>query len=247
MRRAQVVGHVRSVLGDDVGEDEVLGFIDIGGHAPQPGETYWTLDPIDGTKGFLRSEQYAIALALVRDGQVVLGALGCPRLPVSADGDEEGVLMSAARGAGSFVEPLFRDEMPAAIRVSDVTDPSGARFCESVESGHSDQDQSVQIARALGIEAPGLRMDSQAKYASLARGDASIYLRLPTRKDYQEKIWDHAAGLIVVEEAGGRVTDVRGEPLDFSLGKTLARNSGVVATNGPIHDAVLAAVASVLG
>jgi 3'(2'), 5'-bisphosphate nucleotidase len=155
--------------------------------------------------------------------------------------------MSAARGTGSFVEPLFREATPTSIRVSAVLDPAAARFCESVESGHSDQDQSVQIARALGITAPGLRMDSQAKYAGLARGDASIYLRLPTRKDYQEKIWDHAAGLIVVEEAGGRVTDVRGAPLDFSHGKTLAQNSGVIATNGPIHDAVLAAVAGVLG
>jgi 3'(2'), 5'-bisphosphate nucleotidase len=90
-------------------------------------------------------------------------------------------------------------------------------------------------------------MDSQAKYAGLARGDASIYLRLPTRKDYQEKIWDHAAGLIVVEEAGGRVTDVRGAPLDFGRGGTLAGNSGVIATNGPIHDEVLAAVMKVLG
>ena len=129
------------------------------------------------------------------------------------------------------------------IRVSNITTSAAARFCESVESGHSDQDQSAQIAAELGITAEPVRVDSQAKYAIVAQGEAEIYLRLPTRKDYQEKIWDHAAGLIVVEEAGGRITDVRGNDLDFGHGRTLVKNSGVIGTNGPIHDAVLAAVA----
>jgi 3'(2'), 5'-bisphosphate nucleotidase len=89
-------------------------------------------------------------------------------------------------------------------------------------------------------------MDSQCKYAAVARGEADIYLRLPTRKDYQEKIWDHAAGWLVVTEAGGRVTDVGGKPLDFTKGRTLRDNRGVVATNGPLHDRVVRVVANVL-
>src|SRR5439155_19463982 len=97
-----------------------------------------------------------------------------------------------------------------------------------------------------GIVTPPLRLDSQAKYATVARGDASIYLRLPTRQDYREKIWDHAAGLIIVEEAGGRVSDVRGAALDFSRGRRLEANAGVIATNGHIHDRVVAAVTRAL-
>ena len=89
-------------------------------------------------------------------------------------------------------------------------------------------------------------MDSQAKYAAVARGDASIYLRLPTRKDYQEKIWDHAAGVAVITQAGGRVTDITGSPLDFTRGYTLAVNRGIIATNGAIHDAVVDAVRRVV-
>jgi hypothetical protein len=65
-------------------------------------------------------------------------------------------------------------------------------------------------------------------------GDASIYLRLPTRADYREKIWDHAAGMFVVEQAGGRVTDVTGAPLDFRHGRRLETNRGVIATDGPV-------------
>jgi 3'(2'), 5'-bisphosphate nucleotidase len=87
-----------------------------------------------------------------------------------------------------------------------------------------------------------VRLDGQTKYAVVARGEVSIYLRLPAREDYREKIWDHAAGMIVVEEAGGRVSDAMGKPLDFSWGRYLELNRGIVATNGPIHDRVLRAV-----
>ena len=81
-----------------------------------------------------------------------------------------------------------------------------------------------------------MRIDSQCKYGAVARGEASIYLRLPTSESYREKIWDHAAGWMVVNAAGGRVTDARGQNLDFSLGRTLDQNRGIIATNGHLHD-----------
>jgi 3'(2'), 5'-bisphosphate nucleotidase len=102
------------------------------------------------------------------------------------------------------------------------------------------------VARILGITDEPLRMDSQAKYAVVARGDASIYLRLPNG-DYRENVWDHAAGSLIVSEAGGRVSDADGLPLDFTSGTKLTRNRGIVASAGPVHDAVLEAVRSVLG
>ena len=76
----------------------------------------------------------------------------------------------------------------------------------------------------------------------VARGEAALYLRLPRVQtpDYRENIWDHAAGAIVVEEAGGKVTDTYGKPLDFTAGSKLIHNHGVVASNGTLHDAVLA-------
>lgn len=242
--RDKVVEHVRNVRGADISVDQALDWIDLGGVTPDGSTSqYWTLDPIDGTKGFLRGEQYAIALGLLEHGRVVLGVLGCPNLP-GPDG-QLGCLLTATRGGGAQIRPLAARGREGAvdIRVSDITDTSAARFCESVESGHSDQDQSAQIAAALGITQEPVRVDSQCKYAIVGQGQAQIYLRLPTRKDYREKIWDHAAGLIVVEEAGGRVTDVRGNDLDFGHGRQLENNSGVIATNGPIHDEVLKTVA----
>ncbi|MEX0653972.1 MAG: 3'(2'),5'-bisphosphate nucleotidase [Phycisphaeraceae bacterium] len=229
-------------------EPQVLAWIDRGHGEGGATGRFWTLDPIDGTKGFLRGKQYAIALALIEDGEVVFGALGCPNLPVPGR-IETGLLLVASRGEGTWMAPLSAEgefELQP-VRVSDVADPAAANFCESVEAGHSDQDQSVQIAHKLGITAEPVRMDSQAKYAAVAGGDAAIYLRLPTRPGYREKIWDHAAGLIVVQEAGGQVTDIAGKPLEFKHGRQLDANRGIVATNGRIHDAVLAAVRDVVG
>ena len=87
-------------------------------------------------------------------------------------------------------------------------------------------------------------MDSQAKYGLLASGGGELLLRLisPARVDYKEKIWDQAAGSLVVEEAGGQVTDLDGRALDFSQGATLARNRGVVASNGQLQELALSSI-----
>ncbi len=244
-----VVNHVIKAKGA-ASPETVLSWIDRGGATPPADgsmKRYWTLDPIDGTKGFLRAEQYAIALALIEDGKVVFGVLGCPNLP-AMDGSGTGVLMVAAKGKGAVALPLDSasfDGKP--IKVSDITDPAKARFCESVESGHSSHDDAAKIAELLGITEESVRMDSQAKYAAVARGEASIYLRLPTSAEYREKIWDHGGGSIVVEEAGGTVTDAFGKPLDFTHGRKLEQNRGIIATNGAIHDKVVEAVGKVIG
>ena len=239
--RNGVNGLVSTAFGRPVTDAEIDRWIALGG-AAATGDRYWTLDPIDGTKGFLRGDQYAIALGLIEHGRVVLGVLGCPNL-ANPDGSRGAVFVGANDGATMYTVTAPDG---VAVRVDDPDDLSTARFCESVESGHSDQSQSARIAAALGIHTEPFRIDSQCKYAAVARGDAAIYLRLPTRADYQEKIWDHAAGAFVVEQAGGCVTDVNGKPLDFSVGSRLSENSGIIATSGRHHDDVVAAVMSVL-
>lgn len=66
---------------------------------------------------------------------------------------------------------------------------SSASFCESVEAAHSDHSTNAKIAKELGIVKESVRMDSQAKYCSIARGDGDVYLRLPVSASYEEKIW----------------------------------------------------------
>ncbi len=234
--RAEVVQLVRRVF-PKATELEVMNAIDRGVHGGGPTGRHWVLDPIDGTKGFLRGGQYAVALGLVDEGEVVVGVLGCPNL------DPEGTLFSAIRGGGARTGTIDTP-ITTPIAVSTEAEASSARFCESVEAAHSAHDWSASIATRLGVTAEPYRIDSQCKYAAVARGDAAIYLRLPTRKGYVEKIWDHAAGYLIVTEAGGRVTDIKGAPLDFSRGRLLELNRGVVATNGRLHDEVLAAVSA---
>jgi len=226
----------------------ILGAIDSGKYSGGSSGRFWTIDPIDGTKGFLRGEQYAIALALIEDGQVVLGILGCPNLPLDSGQSDglKGCVFVAAKGEGAFMWPI-KGGQKRKVSVTQIADPSRASFCESVESGHSSHGHAARIAAVLGVAAPPFRIDSQCKYAAVARGDASIYLRLPTKADYEEKIWDHAAGWLIVKEAGGEVTDIHGRPLDFSVGRTLGRNKGVVATNGRLHHRVIQAVRQILG
>lgn len=221
----------------------------------------WALDPIDGTKGFLRGGQYAVCLALMVDGVPTVGVIGCPNLPVDdqapldssigADADDKegkGVLFGAVKGEGATSRPLGKGALHAAKKISmkAVPDVSQATFCESVEAGHSSHGDNAAIASKLGITKSSVRMDSQAKYASIARGAGDIYLRLPVSESYQEKIWDHAAGVVLVQEAGGEVTDAWGKPLDFGIGRTLKDNKGVVAAPKDVFPQVINVVKEVL-
>ena len=243
-------------------EEEMLQAIDEGSSAGGSKGRIWALDPIDGTKGFLRGGQYAVCLALMVDADVKVGVLGCPNLPVDdaapltegiganqTDTEGNGVLFSAVAGQGATSRPLSTGSLlqGKSISMRSVPDISQATFCESVEAGHSSKGDNAAIAEKLGITSKAVQMDSQAKYGSIARGAGDLYLRLPVRKDYQEKIWDHAAGDLIVREAGGHVTDAHGRRLDFSQGRTLKENKGVIAAPKAIHQQVLKVVQEVLG
>ncbi len=223
--------------------DEICSWIDLGTHSIQ--NRFWTLDPIDGTKGFLRDDQYAIALALIENGCIQLGLMGCPNLFLKKDPihDQKGCIFFALKGKGSFQAGLDgKGKEP--IFVSKVSHLEEASFTESVEPDHADHQTHLKIAKKLGMVTPPLKMDSQAKYGIVARGEATFYLRVPSpsEPDYKEKIWDHAAGVIIAEEAGGRVTDLYGRPLDFSCGIRLEKNYGILVSNGILHEAVLKAL-----
>jgi len=229
----------------DANPAEVLEAIDLGGHDGSA-TAYWTLDPVDGTKGYLRGQQYAIALAWIVDGVVELGVLGCPNLGLDRDAgfdtpDIHGLLFHAIRGQGCFVQPADAVQTTA-DKVRNDTVAASIRICESVESGHSRHDATARIVARLGGAGTPARLDSQCKYAVVARGQADAYLRLPTRADYVEKIWDHAAGKLIAEEAGCIVSDIQGQPLDFTHGARLTHNRGVICAGPAWHPRIIAAI-----
>ena len=258
---ANVLEFVRRLL-PAARPEQVLSAIDRG--RGLPGGRFWTLDPVDGTKGFLRGGQYVVALALVVAGKVELGVLGCPRLSWTAGHTraeraeapyDAGSIVFAVRNHGAFSAPLAMpserglqagsragDAELTPLRVSSIREPRAARLLRSYESAHIDLQACNMIVERLGVDAAPTLMDSQAKHTMIAAGRSDLLLRVPARPGFRDKIWDQAAGSIIVEEAGGRVTDLHGADLDFSTGRLLARNDGVVASNGVLHAAALVAI-----
>ncbi|QFZ28965.1 putative 3 (2),5-bisphosphate nucleotidase [Clavispora lusitaniae] len=248
-------------LGDLKTIEEIHSSIDLGSYEGGPTGRFWALDPIDGTKGFLRGDQFAVCLALIEDGKVVLGVIGCPNLAEHIVSNEEqtgriGGLFSAVHGLGSYYSPLFESNefVPLSkqqkLQMTEETSPSKLKVMEGVEKGHSAHSTQSQIKRELGFDDSTvanqtINLDSQVKYCVLAKGQADIYLRLPINDTYREKIWDHASGNILIHESGGQVGDIRGSPLDFGKGRYL-QSKGVIAANKKIFATVIDAVEKVL-
>ena len=142
-----------------------------------PKGTHWVLDPVDGTLGFVRGNQYAVALALIVDGRVVLGVLGCPNYPVRKglinnhyqltseisptlpELWETGCVMYAKKDSGAaWMQPLLPGEMTLdginsarPIRVSSIEDPALATFCEPVEKANTSHSFTEGVAQTAGL------------------------------------------------------------------------------------------------
>jgi 3'(2'), 5'-bisphosphate nucleotidase len=224
-------------LSRDEVRDTLAAGIDAGG---ADGEC-WALDPLDGTKGYLRGGQFAIAVGLLRDGVPVAGAVAAPRLAAHGTDTGAGVVFLAAAGQGAWQEELLA--APGAARTPVRARPwsrgDAIRLGGSVERAHSASDALEAAASALGPVVP-VRVDSQAKYALVARGDADAYVRRSPSPGYRECAWDHVAGALVAREAGCTVTDVHGRPMDFGGGRRLAASEGVICAAPGLHSALLA-------
>eukprot|EP00438_Fugacium_kawagutii_P030002 Skav225303 [mRNA] locus=scaffold445:208963:211040:- [translate_table: standard] len=111
------------------------------------------------------------------------------------EGSGQGCVFHAAKGLGAM-----QLDLPSGREHSITVDREAASYVESYESAHSSHGTHARIAEHLKLKPP-LRMDSQCKFGVVARGQASLYLRM---SDRDQKIWDIAPGTLVVEEAGGQ-------------------------------------------
>lgn len=240
---AHVADRVRELVSDAIGEpvtmETLCAWIDHEGDKNSP--FMWAIDPIDGTKGFLRRAQYAVAIGLLKERAPIAGALVCPNLEVDAAAPDgaKGVIFHAFQGSGAFQAPLDGGDTTP-IRANPTTDPKDVRVLGSVESSHGDPTMLTSLVEELGFGGGIVRVDSQVKYGVLARGDAEVYLRPRSKPDWRDNAWDHVAGVAVAREAGARSTDVLGEALDFSFGAKMEANVGVLTTHGPMHDEIVA-------
>ncbi|MGP1347184.1 MAG: 3'(2'),5'-bisphosphate nucleotidase [Phycisphaerales bacterium] len=249
-----VLNAVHRVL-PDLDLDTILDAIDAGNsQTPPHHHPFWTLDPIDGTKGFLRAGQYAVSLAWIEHSRPIIGALGCPNLstdlshPIEEPHPTGSIYLAEA---GNGVYELHADDdltaasaTPTRLRRLPRAEGQPLRMCESVEAAHTSHDDAERIIERLGEPAQPIRLDGQGKYAVVARGQADFYLRLPRtpkpgKTRYIEKIWDHAAGALVAAELGCTVSDTNAEPLDFSHGTELRANAGIIVADPALHARIL--------
>ncbi|KAI8000172.1 PAP-specific phosphatase HAL2-like [Camellia lanceoleosa] len=270
LSKAPLFGHEGPIT--DLGTSDVLEAISRCNSTGGPTGRFWVLDPVDGTLGFVRGDQYAIALALIEDGEVVLGVLGCPNYPMkkewlsyqngyhrimskltppTSESWEKGCVIYARRGSGkAWMQPLLCGDKKflwpnsaRQIQVSPIDNPAFATFCEPVEKANSSHSFTAGLAHSVGLRNQPLRVYSMVKYAAIARGHAEVFMKF-ARAGYKEKIWDHAAGVVIIQEAGGVVTDAGGRPLDFSRGTYLeGLDRGVIACSGAkLHEKIIRAV-----
>lgn len=163
-----------------LGTSQILEAINRCNSSGGPTGRHWVLDPVDGTLGFVRGDQYAIALALIEDGKVVLGVLGCPNYPLkkellnylhkhnqtistpslsTSETQEKGCVMYARKGTGeAWMQPLIRGdkklEWPNSarqIRVSPCVDPALATICEPVERANSNHSFTAGVTQTMGL------------------------------------------------------------------------------------------------
>jgi 3'(2'), 5'-bisphosphate nucleotidase len=158
-----------------------------------------------------------------------------------------GLLFIAARGLGSWWTPLEDVDDWRRLHVSKRTLKEAVRLKAPNRDQKDQSTPDIAVRSRLSEELKTtheIRSSTTVRYPLLATGQGDLYIRLVLAGRMNQELypWDHAAGSLLVEEAGGRVTDLDGKPLDFTAGRVLNRNRGLVASNGVVHDEALAAI-----
>jgi 3'(2'), 5'-bisphosphate nucleotidase len=197
-------------------------------HASDSGRRAWIIDPIDGTRGFARkNDEFSVMVALVDNDQAVVGVVLEPA---------KERLTYAVRGAGCWRRD-GTDGIAVSCRVTPAKDLSKATITQSHSRDPNKPSayiQALRPARVIETYSAGIKL------AQVARGEADIYLN--TYDACHD--WDICAGQVLVDEAGGRVTNLAGVEPHYGRAGAV-QPGGLLASNGVLHDAALAAVRNI--
>lgn len=234
---ARILALLGDLLGERVTREEFVRWLGHG-RGPRTPRT-WVIDPIDGTLGFVNGRAYAVCVGVLRDGEPAEGIIGAPVSPLDASGT-----LFYTQGGKAWAEPLAGGEVRE-LRVSEREEPKTLRIVESYEQGERARRFAERVTEEAGLQAASVEgYDGMVKYALVAAGAADLFVRTPRGRS-PHKLWDHVAGTALVRAAGGMVTGLQGEPVDFSSGTELS-NAGLVVSNGRIHERVIAATTRVM-
>jgi 3'(2'), 5'-bisphosphate nucleotidase len=176
-----------------------------------PAGTYWLVDPLDGTKEFLKgTDEFTVNIALIEGSRPVLGVVFAPALKLS---------YYAGRELGAWKQEGASAPVPVRARAADP-----ARLAVVASKDHAGPQVARMLERLPGAELKS--MGSSLKFCLVAEGRADLYLRdVPTME------WDTAAAQCVVEAAGGLLCDLDGAPLAY--GKKEFRNPSLMTVGDP--------------
>lgn len=189
-------------------------------------ERQWTVDPIDGTKGFQKNLSYAIGIGLMINSNPQISIIGVPNF------NEKGTaIFIAEKQNGAKVS--YGGESFSSIEVSEQDTLSRSLMCHSL---HYDEPWVMKFASEINVS-KFIQMDSMAKFCLIANGEADIYIK-PLNKE-RSFSWDFLPGTLLVSEAGGKVSDLNGNPLKFLDEKLIVSTPGLIASNSIIHQEIL--------
>ncbi len=181
----------------------------------------WMIDPLDGTTGFIDGNgDFAVQIGLSENGKCVLGVVYQPLTSV---------LYRAVSNGGAWIERP--DHQPEQLQVSDHREISEMRLAASRSHRSPRMDK---VVKALGLKDEVLRGSVGIKVGLIVEQQCDLYVHLSPRT----KQWDTCAPEVILNEAGGRITDLFGRPLRYNDAQVQNRN-GVVASNGVAHESII--------
>jgi 3'(2'), 5'-bisphosphate nucleotidase len=188
----------------------------------------WMVDPLDGTNGFIAGNgDFAVQIGLAQQGEPILAVVYQP---------STSVLYRTVRGEGAWIE---RPQLePQRAHVSNNKDVSKMRLAASRSHRSSRMNKVVQ---RFGFREEVQRGSVGIKIGLLVEQQCDVYIHLSART----KQWDTCAPQLILTEAGGRMTDLFGEPLNYNVPDVQNQN-GLVASNGASHDQIIDTLAPLL-
>jgi len=191
-----------------------------------PSERQWSIDPIDGTQGFVEGLSYAVGLGFMVNSNPKVCAIAVPNY------NEDGLaIFTAEKDQGARASYGGKDAI--SIYVSVQTEIEKIRMCHSL---HYDKPWVMEFAEKVGIK-QFIQIDSMLKYCMVADGSADLYIK-PLDPEHTFT-WDFMPGDLIVREAGGKITDLKGAPLKFKLNNCIFTAPGYIASNEILHEKIL--------
>ncbi len=186
----------------------------------------WTIDPIDGTKGFMENLYYAIGMCFLINDQPQISAISIP------DYDSAGLaIFIAEKNLGTKMSQDGKEFKSVHVSTQSVLENASL-----IHSLHFDKPWVIHFADAARVK-KRTQADSMMKFCLVADGSYDLYLK-PV-DDHHCSIWDYAPGYLTIMEAGGKMTDLNGDPITFHDTKLISGTHGFLVSNSILHDKAL--------